>query len=655
MKKNKRGITAKFVLAVLVTIGVVDAAILVTTVHRRVTAAGGYDEIIAFAQTSPQAKAVLGEGIKPQFPALGYTTGQPRAQFSVFSVKVSGSRGSGRLYAAGNSLDGKWEFGSVTLHSGATHTTDLLPPPTLAALPPVPKRKVFLLPASLDPRDSVEWAPAYYRAKFGIEVEVLSPIAMPAEMVNPGRQQVDSERFIQYARDRYEEIVSDPSNILIGVTSRDIFIRSYTWRYAINWRQDGRFAITSSARVRPRPFLDRWNPEWAASRFRKMLTKNIALLYFDLPMSDDQTSMLYGGVLAGDEIDAMGGSIVGADGEWEGFEGGGAADVTLYDLPGRLPVWRISASDETLPQTSAHVFVSNLSAGLFILRKTDFFFGGQFPLQFVRAYRTQDERSRPFGVGANDSLDIFLTGEMGKYVDLQLETAKSVHFRHLPPGSGQKVDTYIGGALAGSPFSEAHAYFDGKMWTVERPDGWKFYFPYRREAPGANVTVLTGFRDPGGHTYEMTRDVNGDLLSVTTPSGQWLHFKRTRQRTVEEISSSDGRQVRYEYDAGGRLTRCIDSEGHDERYTYDTRSQMLTVAAGPMTPILTNTYDIAGHIASQTMRDGGEFLYHYTRNSETPGSALVPDVITAPNGLLTYFEYEGDGYTQSLPTVPHNQ
>ena len=97
--------------------------------------------------------------------------------------------------------------------------------------------------------------PRILSRQFGIEVEVLPPIGMPPEMLNPGRQQVDSERFVEYVRNQYEEIVSDPSNILIGVTSRDIFIRSYTWRYAINWRQDGRFAITSSARVRPRPFI----------------------------------------------------------------------------------------------------------------------------------------------------------------------------------------------------------------------------------------------------------------------------------------------------------------------------------------------------------------------------------------------------------------
>ena len=526
----------------LAAIVVVDASIFVWTMQRRVTRSGVYDEAVAFAQVSPQAKSVLGDDIRPTFPALGYASGETAAQFNVFSVGLKGSRGSGRMYVAANSLNGKWDVSGVSLVTGA-HKTDLLPSPPLLSLPPVPKHKVYLIPAGLDARDSVAWAPDYYRAKMGIDVEVLPAIAMPEELVNQTRRQVDSERFVQYVRNTYREIAGDPSNILIGVTSRDIFIRSYSWRYAINWRQDGRFAITSSARVRPRPLFDRWNPEWAGSRFRKMLTKNIALLCFDLPMSADKTSMLYGGILAGNEIDAMGGSIVGADGEWEAFEAsGGAADVTIYDVPGKLPVWRISESGETLPQTSAHVFVANLSAGLFMLRKTDFFFEGQFPLQFIRAYRSQDEQSRPFGVGANDSLDIFLTGEMGKYVDLQLETAGRVHFKHLPPGSGQKVDTYIGSALAGSPFSEARAYFDGKMWTVERSDGWKFYFPYRREAPGANVTVLTSFRDPGGHTYEMTRNDTGDLLSITTPSGQWLHFKRTPQRTVEEISSSDGRR-----------------------------------------------------------------------------------------------------------------
>lgn len=88
------------------------------------------------------------------------------------------------------------------------------------------------------------------------------------------------------------EMASDPSSILIAVTSRDMFIPSLNWSYAENYRDGARFAVVSSARLHPPDFMARWNPEWLHSRLQKMLTKNIAMLYFDLPMSSDYTSLL---------------------------------------------------------------------------------------------------------------------------------------------------------------------------------------------------------------------------------------------------------------------------------------------------------------------------------------------------------------------------
>ena len=38
------------------------------------------------------------------------------------------------------------------------------------------------------------------------------------------------------------------------------------------------------------------NPEWVNSRLQKLLTKNITMLYFGLPMSSDYTSLLSAGV-----------------------------------------------------------------------------------------------------------------------------------------------------------------------------------------------------------------------------------------------------------------------------------------------------------------------------------------------------------------------
>ena len=195
------------------------------------------------------------------------------------------------------------------------------------------------------------------------------------------------------------------------------------------------------------------------------------------------------------------------------------------------------------------------------------------------------------------------------------------------------------------------AVYRGDTWTISRKDGWKLYMPYRPQALPQNVTVLTGFSDPEGKVYQMKRDPLGDLLSITTPSGEWLHFEHDSQHRVQRIESSDGRVVNYEYDPDGCLIRVSDSNGRTSSYTYDEKHQMLQIMRGTDPAILTNTYDGQRNIQSQTMADGKRFEYRYVPVS--PNSRdLVPDLITAPNGSLTYIRYRAGSYTQSLPTAP---
>jgi hypothetical protein len=137
-----------------------------------------------------------------------------------------------------------------------------------------------------------------------------------------------------------------------------------------------------------------------------MLTKNIAMLYFDLPMSSDYTSMLSGGVLSGTEVDFMTGSIIGAEGKWDPFFDGGVPQMAIYNEPGKGTMWHMGYSTEVLPDTSAQVFGAYLESGIFMQRQNDFYFDGEYPLRFTRAYQTQDERSRSFGIGAQHSLNI---------------------------------------------------------------------------------------------------------------------------------------------------------------------------------------------------------------------------------------------------------
>jgi YD repeat-containing protein len=151
----------------------------------------------------------------------------------------------------------------------------------------------------------------------------------------------------------------------------------------------------------------------------------------------------------------------------------------------------------------------------------------------------------------------------------------------------------------------------------------------------------------------MVRDAkSGDLLSVTTPAGAWLHFQRDAQHRISSITDSSGNSAKYEYNAGGLLSHVIDSAGNEERYTYNDKGEMLTIARNSAAPMFVNTYDISGYITSQTLPDGAKFEYHYTRDDNARNNAIVPDVIKAPNGLLTNIQYQADGFRQWLPVPP---
>lgn len=611
--------------------------------HAHLSSTTAYQEALRLAKASPTVQALLGKDIHLKSMAFGVVFTGHGSEFVQFSVMLAGSHGAGHLYAVANSINQAVQFSRLSfLPAAGTQYIDLTPAPQRLNLPPASAKKVYLIPMGLSDSESLDWAPVYYQAKFGIDVVVLTAVPLTEKLLDPRREQVDSEGFVAYLRSLYPELDADPTALLIGVTSRDIYIPSLDWPFAENYRQGARFAVVSSARLHPPAIMGRWNPEWLHSRLQKMLTKNIVMLYFDLPMSSDYTSLLSGGVLSGFQVDLMGGTIIGAEGIWDSFISSDDPVVTIYSVPGKPSLWRMMDSGEALPQRGAHVFRADLGDGLFIDRTADFRLEGEYPLLFTRSYRNQDNISRSFGVGASDSLDIFLVGQMSVYVDLIYEDGGRLHFVHAPHKPGQTGDAYVA--------KGAVAVYAGDGWTVTLRDKSKLYFPYQPKALGYYVTVLAGYTDSAGHKYEMERNASGELLSATTPSGQWLHFDRDTEHRVHRISDSTGRAVTYDYDSRGCLSKVADSDGHTESYSYDDKFQMLTVTQGSSSiPAITNKYDISGKIISQTMASGEKFLYHYTSDPQGRGNATVPDVITDPRGLVTHMQYGRYGYIQSLP------
>jgi len=621
----------------------------------RLVRSGAYKVSLQRALSSADVQNILGSEIRVKYPALGYVSLFGEQQFAEWSVALSGPRGSGHLYGVANRVRGTWEFSRLTFEAENKKERVDLTPIHLLRLPSVPAKSVYLVPIGLADGQSLQWAAAYYKSKLGIELTELAPIPLDPKIIDPARNQLNADKCFDFLEEKYPEIARDPSSILIGVTSRDMYLPGFKWSYyAENARSEGRFAIISSARLHPPSLLGKWNPEWLTSRLHKLLTKNILMLYFDLPMSSDYTSMLSGGVLSGAEIDRMGGEIIGEEGHWDSFVESGDPASTIYDGPGDTQLWKLAFTGSALPDTNSQVFCMDLGVGLIVQRKADFVFADDKSMQFTRIYRNQDDRSRSLGIGGSNSFDIFLLGQMGVAVDLIMEDGARIHFNHQQPQAGQSGDTYLASWGAEGPegrFDNAQAIYLGGSWQVKTTDGWIYIFPYRPQALPQNVTVLTNFIDPAGNEYQMRRDPYGSLISIKSPTGKALHFENDPQHRIRKITSSQGRSVKYDYDEGGRMVRAADSEGRVDTYSYDDRAQMITASHGTEKPILTNEYFTDGYVKNQTMGEGRKFGYNHFRRER---GVIYENQITDPNGLQTYIQYVPGGYIQSLPAlVPH--
>ncbi|MBI3028595.1 MAG: hypothetical protein HYY64_03695, partial [Candidatus Rokubacteria bacterium] len=137
-------------------------------------------------------------------------------------------------------------------------------------------------------------------------IGLLRPIGLEPVVVDERRRQLIAEELLDLLKRRYPEHARNPQSIVIGVTEGDMYIREVDWRFAFAKRDGDRFAVVSSARMDPVNFGYLPDEELLQTRLRKMLSKNIGIMYYKLPQKADRRSVMFGPILGIDDLDSMG-------------------------------------------------------------------------------------------------------------------------------------------------------------------------------------------------------------------------------------------------------------------------------------------------------------------------------------------------------------
>lgn len=168
------------------------------------------------------------------------------------------------------------------------------------------RQKVYFVPLGKFQSVDVKHLMIYYQNKFGLAIETLEKLEPEDKALDQDRKQYIAEELIALMQRGYPKLANDPSVVLIGIIEKDMYIRQYDWRFSFGFRQSGRFAVVSAARMDPVNLGQPSNINLLHERLRKMITKNLGILYYRLPQNNNPNNVLYGRILGIDELDAAG-------------------------------------------------------------------------------------------------------------------------------------------------------------------------------------------------------------------------------------------------------------------------------------------------------------------------------------------------------------
>ena len=167
-------------------------------------------------------------------------------------------------------------------------------------------RRVCFVPLGQVDPELVRQLVDYYFETYGLEIGVLAPGAIPAELVHPVRQQIDGQTLAEYIGTLYPQDFETPGVALIGLTPLDLYAADRDWRFQMGIASWGltSHGVVSSYRMHLGEF-DLVDEGLWLERVRKLVTKYIGLMVYQLSLSERPESPMFGGILSVSDLDVM--------------------------------------------------------------------------------------------------------------------------------------------------------------------------------------------------------------------------------------------------------------------------------------------------------------------------------------------------------------
>jgi YD repeat-containing protein len=470
----------------------------------------------------------------------------------------------------------------------------------------------------------------WLRTKYGLSVTVLPPEALDRSAWNPSRRQYIAERLNEQIQRDHPALAADPDAYLIGFTDAAMYPVHENWSSTFTYRERPRTAIISS-RGMGDTFTEHWraDPILAAhlqARLRRILLKDVALLYWHLPLNNDPTSLLEKTLdpdVPADDIYTT--DLNPARSRWGRMEGEPCVFLSysarggVQPLPGAF-IRTCSEVADIPPDPSVEIFEVDLRFGLLVDRHTDFYLTDSIPIRFERATRNGWSMPVAFGISGTHSYDQFLASRDMRHISVIHADGGSDTLDRtpawLPILSWVKyVDTETGRLLElrwhPRPFGRFDlTHFDGEVET---------YLPCDNNSlPCYQV----GYCNAQGQQLTFARDSRRRLTRLTSPNKSFLSLSYGPSDRIAAITDSRGRTVHYVYNEHGQLITVAYPSGETLTYTYDATQHLLTFSAAPNGAIaprllLTNEYE-HGLLVRQVLADGRTFTYSYSPANYSP-------------------------------------